>query len=373
MSVIESKKGLDVPMAGGLASTEIADGPKIGRVALKPTEAPGIKTQVLVKPGDTVKCGQPLFVDRRDPEVLFTSPAGGTVEAINRGEKRKVLSVVVKVADREESVDLPKVDPSNATREQIQSLLLASGLWPCLRQRPYDRVAVLGTRPAALFVTAAESSPLAPSPSSVLRGRENLFTTGLNALSKLVDGKTYLCTRRGDSSDAFRDGGKVEWHQFDGPHPAGTVGYHIHSLDPVGGEKVVWHIGYQDVAAFGEVLLHQRIPTERVIALVGTGFEKTALVRTRRGAMTEDLTEGSLRSGPTRVISGSAVSGTISNPATPDGAVGRYDNMVTAIPEESPRDFLGWMTPGANKYSLTNAFVGKLSCNPRLKKRKFFR
>ncbi|MGE3164767.1 MAG: Na(+)-translocating NADH-quinone reductase subunit A [Planctomycetota bacterium] len=358
MPITRVRKGLDVPLAGGSTSTEIVPGPAMRHVALLPADSVGLKIRLLVREGDKVKRGTPLYQDRREEQVVYSAPAAGEVAKIHRGDKRKVLSVVIRVDDSEQQESFPPLTPATATREQVRDWLAKTGFWPCLRQRPFDKVALFADTPHSLFITAADTNPLAPSPKAILAGHEEAFRQGAIALAKLSGGKTFITSARGEQSPAFQVPG-TEHHEFAGPHPAGNVGIHISLLDPVGAAKRVWHIGYQDVLAIGQLLTTGKYPVERVLALVGPGVKAPRWVRTRRGADLAELLHDNIAVANPRVVSGSALSGTISPPGTATGYAGRYDNQITVIEDDSPREFLGWAGPGANKFSVTNTYIGK--------------
>ncbi|MCB9476459.1 MAG: Na(+)-translocating NADH-quinone reductase subunit A [Deltaproteobacteria bacterium] len=360
MATIKIKKGLDIPISGALPHSNIVNGPFVRRVALVPRDYPGIKVKMLVKEGDSVDLGTPLFCDRRDEHVLFTSPAGGTVVAINRGARRKVMSVVVEIGGKETQARQKKVTPETATRDEIKEALMRSGLWACLRQRPFDRVAPSNGTPAAIFVTCVDTNPLAPKPQAIIAEKGKEFRTGLLALAKLTDGTCYVCAADGDDAEEYLPTGNIESWRFAGPHPAGNVGLHIHKLRPVGANTAVWHVGYQDVIAIGQFLRTTRIPTERVAALVGPGVTEPRIVRTRRGVAIEDLFgEGGVTASPARYVSGSVLAGKTANPDSMTGFLGAYDNQVTVLEDAAPRRFMGWAGPGFDSYSITNVFAGK--------------
>ncbi len=359
MSAMRISKGLDIPISGCIESTTIADGPPATRVALMPRDYPGIKVKTLVKEGDAVGRGQPLFLDRRDENVFYTSPANGTVEAINRGARRKILSIVVKIGEEANAAVFDKLDPDSASREQVKTLLAKSGLWPSIRRRPFNTVAHFDETPHSLFITAMDTNPLAGTARDVLKGREKDFVAGMKLLAKLPDGPTYLCTRENEDSPAFAQVEGIKQQAFGGPHPVGNVGVHIYALDPVGSDKFVWHIGYQDVAAVGALALSGTLPEERVVAVAGSAAKHRRLVRTRRGACLSDILADYVAKEPARVISGSVLWGNTSKPETPEGYLGAYSNQISIIEDKSPREFLGWALPGMKKYSLTNSVVGK--------------
>ncbi len=357
MAVINIKRGLDLPIHGALASTSMVDGPAIDRVALLPQESWGIKVKMLVEAGQEVQIGTPIFCDRRDPDVLFTSPAAGTVQAVNRGERRAVLSVVFDVAQIEEQVVFDTSDLTNADRESLVTALSKSGLWPCLRQRPFNKVAQSGDTPRSIFVTAMDTAPLAPSPLAMLEGREAAFKAGLKALTTLSGGATYLCTAAGEEWGSMLADG-VTHQAFQGKHPAGNAGVHINSLDPVGTERLVWHIDYQSVADLGEFVSEGKLATERRVAVVGPAALKTGIVKTRRGASTACF-KSFAKDGTVRFVSGSVLDGSIANPQCQKGFAGRYAHQLTLIDDSPERELLNWVAPVGQRWSLTNADLAK--------------
>ncbi|MCA9003460.1 MAG: NADH:ubiquinone reductase (Na(+)-transporting) subunit A, partial [Planctomycetes bacterium] len=272
-----------------------------------------------------------------------------------RGARRKVLSVVVEIGGKESQARQKKVAPETASRDEIKEALMRSGLWACLRQRPYDRVAPSDGVPSALFVTCTDTNPLAPKPSAIIQEKSKEFRTGLLALAKLTDGTCFVCAADGDELDAYLPTGNIESWRFAGPHPAGNVGLHIHKLRPVGPNTPVWHVGYQDVIAIGQFLRTTRIPTERIAALVGPGVTEPRTVRTRRGAAIEDLFgEGGITAKTPRYVSGSVLAGKTANPDSMTGFLGAYDNQVSVLEDAAPRRFMGWAGPGLGLYSVTN-------------------
>ncbi|MEM7166390.1 MAG: Na(+)-translocating NADH-quinone reductase subunit A [Planctomycetota bacterium] len=358
MPVTTIRRGLEIPIAGGLDSTDIVAGKAPTEVALLPHDSVGIKPRLLVKVGDRVKRGTPLYVDRRDEAVQYTAPAAGEVKAINRGARRRVLSVVVAV-DGSDAENFGTLSVQEASRDQIKDVLCRSGLWPSLRQRPFERVAISDDTPAAIFITAADSRPLAPPVEAILAHNVEAFRIGAQAVAKLTDGKTYLCTRNGAKSDAYDVPG-IERHEFGGPHPSGNAGVHINALCPVGPKRKVWHVGYQDVVAIGRLLQTGELPTEHTVAIVGPGVTKHQLVQAHRGAATAELLGDNVSVATPRVISGSVLSGEIASPGSETGYLGRYGHQLSVVEDSSPRQFLGWMGPGASKFSVTNTYIGKL-------------
>ena len=373
MPVHRITKGLDLPIAGGPKQQIDDTPPKCTRVAIMADDFPGMKPRMLVAEGDNVKRGQPLFEDRKNPGVLHTAPGAGRVIGVNRGKKRVLQSVVVHLSEGEQAGEpgsdecvrfeaYSGKDPGELSRQEVAALLLESGLWTTLRGRPFGRVAVPGEVPHGLFVTAMDSNPLAADPDVVVEGRMDDFALGLKVLSKLTDGKTYLCAAPSAKLKAVD--APVEVHEFAGPHPAGTAGVHIHLVAPVNRQRKVWHIGYQDVLAAGRLFATGKLDVSRVLSLAGPPVKNPRLVRSRMGASLDDLVEGGEIDGALgpddyRLISGSVLSGKRAQGHI-FGHLGRYHLQLSVLREGREREFLGWVGPGAQKFSIIPTFISAL-------------
>lgn len=329
-------KGLDIPICGS-PEQAISGGPAVSSVALLGADYVGLSPAMHVREGDTVKLGQPLFSDRKHPNVLFASPGAGVVSEINRGARRALLSVVVKLqGDDEESFpSWPAGQLMGLRREQVAEALLASGLWPAFRTRPYSKVPDPETEPHAIFVTAMDTNPLAARPELVIAEHPLDFANGLTVMAHLTDGSVFVC-KAPDVDLPTGASDKISEAAFSGPHPSGLVGTHIHILAPVGANKTVWHVNYQDVIAIGKLFTSGRIWTERVIALAGPVVRRPRLIRARLGADTEELTSGELtlgelRDADARIISGSVLSGRRAR--NPENYLGRYHTQVSVVAE----------------------------------------
>ena len=350
-------KGLDLPIQGA-PEQSISAGPPVKHVALVADDYIEMKPTMVVGEGDRVRLGQVVFTDKKTPGVQYTAPAAGTVTAINRGAKRKFESLVIEIdGDVQESFTAyPDYNLAQLDRRTVCEQLIASGLWTALRTRPYSRVPMLDTVPHALFVTAIDTNPLAADPAVVLVSRQAEFIAGLEVLSTLTEDKLYVCRRAGAEIPGE---GKTpaEFHAFEGPHPAGLPGTHIHLLEPVGQSRSVWYIGYQDVVAVGHLFHTGQLLTERIVSLAGPVVSQPRLVRTRLGASLAELTEGQFErplGKEVRMISGSVLAGRRSR--VPVDFLGRYHNQVSILAEGGARDFLGWVKPGGNKFSVRRAF-----------------
>lgn len=352
--MITIKKGLDLPISGE-PDTKIEPGPEVTQVGVIADDFMGMKPTMLVKEGDRVKVGQALFSDKKQAGVLHTSPAAGEVLSINRGDKRRFLSVEIKVdGDEAETFDSFEGKLDSLSNEDARKMLVASGLWTSLRARPFSSVPPIDAKPHSIFVTAMDTNPLAADPDQIIADNSEYFIYGLTVLTKMTEGPVHLCHADGKKV-AGGDVSGVEATEFSGPHPAGLVGTHIHFLDPVGPNKTVWHIGYQDVIAIGYLFVTGTLMTERVISLAGPRVKNPRVIRTRVGAWLPDLIAGELEADNNRVISGSVLAGRTMQ--APTDYLGRYHNQVTVIEEGNERIFLGWQRPGVDKFSVTRAFA----------------
>jgi Na+-transporting NADH:ubiquinone oxidoreductase subunit A len=358
-----TKRGLKLPI-NGEPEQRIDDGPKVSRVAILADDYVGMRPSMKVQAGDRVKLGQALFEDRKTPGVLFTAPGAGTVSAINRGERRAFRSLAIDLDEGEAPEEVAyesfgSKDPAALSSDEVRAALIECGLWTSFRTRPMSKVPEVGSSPRSLFVTAVDTNPLAPDPAVALSGKEKEFEIGLSILSKLPDGgKVYLCKKVGSPISAGSAGG-VEVHEFDGPHPSGTVGLHIHSIDPADRDRVMWHIGYQDVVAIGHFFMTGKLLVERVVAIGGPRATKPRLLRTRVGASVDSLVSGEVAGENNRVVSGSVFNGRGAMGEV-EGYLGRYHNQITVLEEGNERQFFGWLAPGFDKFSLLRVFASKL-------------
>ncbi len=351
-------KGLDLPIEGDPEQT-ISDAQPVRSVALLGPDYVGMKPTMQVGVGDKVKTGQIVFSDKKTPGVVFTAPGAGTVTAINRGERRSFQSLVIEL-DGDEHVEFPKhAEMLALDQETVRSQLIDSGLWPALRTRPFSKTANPETTPSSIFVQAIDTNPLAADATLVLDRWSRFFTYGLQVLTRLADVPVYLCKPTGTVM-AGSDVPGVCTEMFDGPHPAGLPGTHIHMVDPVSANKTVWYINYQDVVAIGYLFAEGRVMTERIVSLAGPAVETPRLVRTRLGASISDLTSGELKGiKDKRIISGSVLSGR----RIADGLdyLGRYHIQVSAIFEGGERELLGWQMPGFDKFSIKRVFASAMA------------
>jgi Na+-transporting NADH:ubiquinone oxidoreductase subunit A len=353
--MIRTRKGLDLPIAGA-PQPVIEDGPVVHSVAVLGDDYPGMKPTMLIEEGDRVRLGQPLFSDKKTEGVQYTAPGAGVVKAIHRGAKRALQSVVIELdGDDAEAFDrFAEAELAGLSRDQVVKNLTASGLWTALRTRPFSRVAAPDSEPHSVFVTAMDTNPLAGDPALVIGEQPEAFQAGVTVLARLTSGPVFVCQAPGVTLP-IPQGPQVRTETFDGPHPAGLPGTHIHFLDPVSAHKTVWFAGYQDVIAIGHLFLTGALVSDRVVALGGPGVERPRLLRTRLGANLSELTAGELRSGEQRVISGSVLSGRTAEP--PVDFLGRYHNQVSVLPEDRQRQLFGYLSPGPDRHSVLPIYL----------------
>lgn len=358
--LIRIRRGLDLPISGTPDQT-IGQGAAVTRLALMGDDYVGMKPTMLVQVGDAVKFGQPLFEDKKNPGVLFTSPGCGTVAEINRGDKRRFQSIVIELGGEEQIKfqSYQNGDLSKLSRENVVENLLQSGLWTSLRRRPYAKTPATTERPFAIFVQAIDTRPLAPYPGLVIDENPALFRYGLQILARLTEGTVFVCSTPGlnvpgtDPHDSPVD--RVKLVQFAGPHPAGLPGTHIHKLAAASEKRPAWYVDYQDTIAIGKLFATGELSADRVISLAGPQVANPRLIRTRMGASIAQLTANELKDGENRVISGSVLNGR--EAVGPFGYLGRFNLQVSVLKEGRDREFLGWQKPGLDKFSVTKAFA----------------
>ncbi len=359
--MITIKKGLDLPING--APKQVIDSTKTSRkIAINGCDYMGMKPSLLVKEGDEVKMGQPVFSCKKSLGVIYTAPAAGKIVAINRGAKRVFQTLVIETSTNpDEQVSFPSYrggQPRDLNFEAVSKLLHESGLWTSLRTRPFSKVPSFdGTKPHSLFINTMDTNPHAVDSSLVLKEASADFIAGVEALAHLTDGKVFVCKKTGSFVPEV-SGQKISVKEFKGVHPAGNVGTHIHFLDPVGPKKTVWHIGYQDVISVGKLFLTGKLNLERVISIAGPKASNPRLVRTRVGVDLLELVKGEMSGPSVRVISGSVLHG--QKVEAPFHYLGRFHQQVSLIEENTERELLGWHMPGFDRFSVKRTFLSSL-------------
>lgn len=350
------RKGLDLPISG-VPEQHVTTGASIHHVAIVGDDYVGMRPAMLVQEGDRVIKGQALFEDKKNPGVMFTAPASGTVVAIHRGERRVLQSVVIQIEgdEKREFARFDAADLATLSHDAVQTQLLESGLWTALRTRSYSKTPVPGTVPAAIFVTAIDTNPLSADPQPLILAERKAFDAGLTVLTRLTPGKVHVCQASGGKLGGHPQG-QVAFNEFAGPHPAGLVGTHIHFLEPVSLTKQVWHLNYQDVIAIGKLFTTGELCAERIIAIGGPQATQPRLVRTLLGADLTALLAGETKEGENRIISGSVLSGR--HATGPMAWLGRFHLQVSVVLEGREKELFGWVLPGAEKYSVTRTTLG---------------
>jgi Na+-transporting NADH:ubiquinone oxidoreductase subunit A len=358
MGLTRIKKGFDLPIAGTPNQSTIHT-KNVTSVALLGEDYIGMRPTMLVQPGDKVKLGDVVLVDKKMEGVKYTAPGSGEVVAVNRGAKRAFLSLVIRLEGNDEVEFGAHSDDAlaNLDRETVKTQLIDSGQWTAWRARPFSKAADPKGVPHSIFVNVMDTNPLAPAMAQVIAGQEQNFLRGLQIVSKLTDGVIFVC-KDPDLKLPQIDVDRVQVEEFSGPHPAGLVGTHIHFLDPVSRGKVVWHLGVQDVIAWGHLFATGHILTDRIVSIAGPTVKHPQLVKTRLGASLTDLVEGELVDVENRIVSGSVLSGRKSDDAR--CYLGRYHQQVTVLEEGRKRELLGWLGPMFDVVTIKNLALSKL-------------
>lgn len=365
--MIRIKRGLDLPI-NGAPEQAIEDAAAVRSVAILGNDYVGMKPTMEVREGDRVRLGQLVFTDKKTEGVKYTAPGTGTVRAINRGEKRVFLSLVIDLdedqSDQETFASYDDEQIASLERDKVVENLVNSGLWTTLRTRPFSKVPDPQTTPSSIFINLMDSNPLAMDPEVVARDHAQDLLRGISLLARLTEGKVFVCRRAGSFAGLEGQGlpSSVQVEDFDGPHPAGLTGTHIHFLDPVSLNKWVWNINFQDVIAIGKLFSTGQIWNERVVALAGPQVKRPRLLRTRVGANLTEILSNELKDGENRIVSGTVLAGR--KVADPENFLGRYHQQICVLKEGRERPLFGYLSPGSNRHSnlgiyLTSLFKGK--------------
>jgi Na+-transporting NADH:ubiquinone oxidoreductase subunit A len=356
---IRIKKGLEIKLKGK-AEKVISDASRSKVFAIKPSDLHGVIPKLVVKVGDKVKAGEPIFFSKKIEEVLISSPVSGEIIEITRGAKRKILDIKIAADATDSYKDFGIKNPNELSSEEVKTHLLASGCWPFIKQRPYDVVANPADQPKAIFISAVFSAPLATDDSFALAVEQKEFQTGIDALKKLTTGKVHLSVD-GKTKSFFNEVKGVEIHNVFGKHPAGNVGVQIHFVNPINQGERVWVINPQDVAIIGRLFLHGKFDATRIIALAGSEVTKPQYFKTILGADVSHIVDENVTNKNVRTISGNVLTG--SN-ISKEKFLGFYDNLLSVIPEGNHYEFLGWHPfIGNHKLSINRAFFSWLTPN----------
>lgn len=353
IDTIKIRKGLNIRLQG-TAEKIFTRAKNAELYAVKPTDFHGITPKLTIQVGDKVKAGTTLFFDKARPKIKFTSPVSGTIQLINRGERRRILEVIIKPDNASEFEDFKKADPLSLSREEIIHQLLESGLWPSIRQRPYNIIANPDDSPKSIFISAFDTAPLGPDYDFMLKDMEQEFQAGINVMSKLTEGQIHLnIGKEHDTSSIFTRAKGVQLHEFAGPHPAGNVGVQIHHIDPINKGEVVWVVSPQDIAIIGRLFINGHYDASKIVVLAGSEIKNPKYFKTIAGACIQSITEDNIKSDNVRYISGNVLTG---HRVSQMGFLGYYDSQISVIPEGNHHEFIGWLSPGFNKFSFSRSY-----------------
>lgn len=356
-NIIKLRKGLDINLKGkAVAEVKKVDEP--GFYTLCPDDFTGVSPKMVVKEQEYVMAGGPLFIDKNHPEMKFVSPVSGVVTSVERGARRKIMNITVEAAAEQDFVEYGRKDVASMDGQAVKDALLESGLFAFVRQRPYDVVADPGVAPRAVFVSAFDSSPLAPDFEFVLKGQEDDFQTGLDALAKIA--KTYLGVSARQKAPALVQAKNVTVTLFDGPHPAGNVGVQINHVAPVNKGETVWTVDPQAVIFIGRLFNTGRVDLTRTVAVTGSEVLEPFYCKLKAGAMLTGIFAENVTGGKElRYISGNVLTG---KQVASNGFLGAFHNQLTVIPEgKNKHEMLGWIMPRPNDFSTSHSYFSWLT------------
>lgn len=356
---IKIKKGLNIKLKGR-AQNKLSSINRSKIFAIDPSNFHGIIPKVILKVGDKVQVGDAVFYAKQNEQIKFTSPVSGVIKEIVRGAKRKILKVLITADESDSFKDFGVKTLDNLTGPQVKEILLESGCWTFIKQRPYDIIANHEDTPKSIFVSAYATAPLAASFDVTLSGKEKEFQVGIDALSKLTEGKVHLSVD-GNLNSFLNDIKNVTIHGINGNHPAGNVGVQISKIDPINSGDRVWVVNPQDVAAIGNLFLTGKLDPTRVIALAGSQVLEPQYYTVSQGSKISDIVKGKLKDNNNRIISGNPLTGTSVNI---NDSIGFYDDVISVLPEGDHYSFFGWMPFfGNNKFSMSRTFFSFLTPN----------
>lgn len=353
---IRLKKGFTINLVGK-AAPKVVEIEQPDTFVIKPTDFHGTyMPKPVVKEGDTVKAGSPLFHDKRHENIIYTAPVSGEVVEIKRGEKRKLLEIKILADKKVEYETFKKYTVSeiaNLSSAALKEQLLTSGVWPNLIERPFGVVADPGVTPKAIHISAFDTHPLAPDYSVLYKGQDQYFQVGVDILKKLTAGAVHVNTHTtSEISTVFSQVKGAEVNKFSGPHPVGCVGVQIHHLDPINKGQIVWTITPAGVIQIGKLFLNGIYDALKLVALTGSEVKNPQYYKTYTGASVKKFLQDNLKQDHVRVIAGNPLTGTA---VGKEGHIGFFDQQVSVLPEGDYAEFVGWITPGERKLSFHRA------------------
>ncbi len=361
MAEFKITKGLDLPISG--AAEKNLSTLSLGATTGLTTSDYHFKFKLLCKVDDYVKVGSPLVCNKENPGIQLVSTASGRVKEIVRGERRALLAIVIETDGQQEKIEFGPI-PTSTGREELIQKLLTSGMWPLIKQRPFDVVADPHATPKSIFVNTMNSGPLTPKCCFIIKGREKAFQRGLDLLTKLTDGPVHMVHGTKCGSKAYTQAENVERHGFSGPHPAGLTSTHINRIDPINMNDTVWTLKAEDVIHLGQFADSGTVPTDKVIAVTGNNAKKRQYYTVNRQVAIQDIITEVAVEDNSRIISGNVLNGVAKNPTQ---FMGLVDTQITIIPEGGEQYYLGedkhWTGLGLNSYSTFRLFLSKLMPN----------
>ncbi|MDG2343447.1 MAG: Na(+)-translocating NADH-quinone reductase subunit A [Flavobacteriales bacterium] len=351
---VKIKKGLDIKLDGP-AEKIIKDGTSPKLIAIQPSDFPGLTPKMLLKEGAPVSCGTPVFFDKYNEVIKYSSPVSGVLKSIVRGAKRKIMAIVIESDGKMTQASTTANDLAKKSREEVIASLLDAGLWPFLRMRPIDIVAQPTDTPKSIFISAFDSNPLAPDYDFIMHGKDSEFNAGIEVLKKLTDGSINLQVRS-SAADVFKNAKNIELNTVSGPHPAGNVGVQIHKIDTLNKGVVVWYINPQDVMSIGRYTLTGSYDVSRVIAVAGSNVSERNYIKTLPGAQINSIVSSNYIEENSRIVSGNPLTG---NQVDLDGYLGFYHHQISVLPEGNQYKFFlteGWLAAGFSRFSASKAY-----------------
>ncbi len=355
---IKLNKGLNINLQGKPVE-QLVDSGISTTYAIKPTDFPGLIPKIVVKPGFEVKAGSVLFFDKYNPEIKFTSPVSGKIKEIERGERRKVLRVIIETTSEIQYEDFGKKEINSLKADDVKKTLLDSGTWTFIRKRPYAIIANPEEKPKSIFISGFDNAPLAPNYDFIIKENAKEFQAGIDAISKLTDGKVHL-NISDKTGSVYSNITGVEKNTFIGKHPSSTVGVQINHIAPLNKGEVIWYINPQDIVIIGRLFTEGKYDARKIVALTGSEVNEAKYYNTRIGASINSITENNVKEGNNRYISGNVLTGT---KVDKNDYLSFYDSQITIIPEGDYYEFFGWISPRLNKFSMSRLYFSWLMPN----------
>lgn len=351
---VNIKRGLDIKLDG--VAEKVTSDSSSNVFALKPTDFQGVSPKLILKEGAKVEAGTAVFFDKNKPEVQFCSPVSGEITEIVRGAKRKILEIVI---SSDQSSTYKGFSPKSGSRQEVITSLTESGMWPFIKQRPFDVMANPADSPKSIFVTGFNSEPLTADFDYALYGQDADFQKGLDMLAKLTDGEVHLNNHvERTASNMFKDAKNVTINTFSGAHPSGNVGIQINKIAPINKGETIWTLNALGVTTIGRFFNTGKYDVSRLIAVAGGKVVRPKYIRSIAGAKVSSITAGNIDSDNARVISGGVLTG---EKVGENGYLGFYDSTITVIEEGNKTEFLGWLLPGTHKFSMSRTFLSFLN------------